>query len=722
MSHRAVAGPDDSTVWPTKMSSAPFVSVILPVYNGTSTLERAVRSVVGQTLADWELLAVDDGSTDGTFAALQAWAARDARIRVIHAREGDSPVFADTKTGTVPVIRLDENSGPSAARNAALRQARGEFVAYLDQDDEYFGDYLAQIIRLRDAGDVLVFGYDLVYDDAVPPGVPTVWEPRRMSGNLFAMPIVAPLGVAHRRRLLEKVSGFNELLWRDEDWDLWKRLARAGAEFIFVSGKSGRCHMRVRREVVPGDSGDAGGRDARAPRSDGRDTRAPRSDGRDARAPTARQREIVEWNWRAGKPLFGNRPPGSKVQPVQKIVFAAPHFLWDFMSGAAVATAQAMEFLATLGFQCRAFCGSRLDAAEETAVEAMLDRQQIRHETRASRIGGFDARMIHAARGNVSATIFRMATSRGRWTGDEEATAFYRTWGAYLDADRPDAMLTYGGDPVAQTMISLTKNRDIPVVFGLHNFAYTDPAAFQSVDYVAVPSEFARQHYWANLGLACHLLPCVMDWQRVQALRREPRYVTFVNPQPLKGMYVFVRIAEALARRRPDIRLLVVKGRGSADWLEQIGIEPGQLGNLTQMEATPDPGEFFGVTRLLLMPSLLENVGLTAMEAMINGIPVLASNRGALPETIGDAGFLFDIPTAYTPQTRTLPTAEEVEPWVDAIIRLWDDPQAYQQASDAARQRAECWRPENLAPLYRDFFANLFPQPGPPLVPKEVVS
>jgi glycosyltransferase involved in cell wall biosynthesis len=96
----------------------------------------------------------------------------------------------------------------------------------------------------------------------------------------------------------------------------------------------------------------------------------------------------------------------------------------------------------------------------------------------------------------------------------------------------------------------------------------------------------------------------------------------------------------------------------------------------------------------LLVPSLWnESFGLVAAEAMINGIPVLVSDRGALPEVMGTesriedggwriasdrGGFLFDIPEEYTPETTSVPTAEEVEPWVQTIIRLWDDHPLYQ--------------------------------------------
>jgi hypothetical protein len=133
--------------------------------------------------------------------------------------------------------------------------------------------------------------------------------------------------------------------------------------------------------------------------------------------------------------------------------------------------------------------------------------------------------------------------------------------------------------------------------------------------------------------------------------------------------------------------------------------------NIVIMPALP-PQQFrstvYSVTKLLLVPSLCnESFGLVAAEAMLNGIPVLASNRGALPETIGDRGFLFDIPAKYTPGTQEVPTAEEVEPWVETIIRLWDDAAEYDRRSQAAREQAQRWHPDRLASFYRDFFSTL---------------
>ena len=112
--------------------SAPAVSVILPVYNRAATLARCVESVRAQTFADWELIAVDDASSDDSVVALERFA--DPRIRI---------------------LRHERNGGPSAARNTALRAARGEFVALIDSDDEWLPRKLeVQLGLLENGGDL----------------------------------------------------------------------------------------------------------------------------------------------------------------------------------------------------------------------------------------------------------------------------------------------------------------------------------------------------------------------------------------------------------------------------------------------------------------------------------------------------------------------------------------------------------------------------------------
>jgi glycosyltransferase involved in cell wall biosynthesis len=104
----------------------PFFSVIIPVYNKAPFVRRAVDSVLHQTFADFELLLIDDASTDGSLPVLQAFS--DSRIRILH-RDRPGP-------------------GGYAARNLGIREARAEWVAFLDADDEWLPEHLEVLRRL----------------------------------------------------------------------------------------------------------------------------------------------------------------------------------------------------------------------------------------------------------------------------------------------------------------------------------------------------------------------------------------------------------------------------------------------------------------------------------------------------------------------------------------------------------------------------------------------
>ena len=125
------------------------------------------------------------------------------------------------------------------------------------------------------------------------------------------------------------------------------------------------------------------------------------------------------------------------------------------------------------------------------------------------------------------------------------------------------------------------------------------------------------------------------------------------------------------------------------------------------MANTPDPRDFYQVSRAVLMPSLWrESLGRVAIEAMANGIPVLASDRGALPETLGDAGFVFTIPDRCTPASGVVPTAHEVAPWLAVIERLWDDPEfeAKHRRTTMARRSQAARDSDTLAQQYEELF------------------
>ena len=123
------------------------ISVISPVYNVGPYLAPCLDSILAQTVQDWELILVDDGSTDGSGAVCDAYAGRDARIRVIH----------------------QPNAGPGAARNAGMDAARAPFLCFLDPDDKVDPDYLEILLSAGPVPDALVMtGIMEHYDDGRP--------------------------------------------------------------------------------------------------------------------------------------------------------------------------------------------------------------------------------------------------------------------------------------------------------------------------------------------------------------------------------------------------------------------------------------------------------------------------------------------------------------------------------------------------------------------------
>ncbi|MBP5621559.1 MAG: glycosyltransferase, partial [Thermoguttaceae bacterium] len=85
-----------------------------------------------------------------------------------------------------------------------------------------------------------------------------------------------------------------------------------------------------------------------------------------------------------------------------------------------------------------------------------------------------------------------------------------------------------------------------------------------------------------------------------------------------------------------------------------------------------DPRDFYAVTKLLIAPSLVEETFGRVVEAAMNGVPVIASDRGALAELTTDSSVKLSIPRRFTPTGGKDPTREELRPWLDAILALWD--------------------------------------------------
>jgi glycosyltransferase involved in cell wall biosynthesis len=207
------------------------VSVIMPAYNVATYIGAAIASVAAQTVGNWELLVVNDGSTDTTYETAQRLAAGDERIRLL------------TKA----------NGGISTARNLAIAASRGEYIAILDSDDlwepTYLEEQLAVFQRHPEVDIVTGNGWFLgsrLHGQLARPCPDT--RPQPTLRTILADETAIFIMSMFRRRVYEAIGAFDETLRTNEDYDYWLRAALAG--FRFWRNDRPLCHYRRRDDSV----------------------------------------------------------------------------------------------------------------------------------------------------------------------------------------------------------------------------------------------------------------------------------------------------------------------------------------------------------------------------------------------------------------------------------------------------------------------------------------
>jgi len=199
--------------------STPKVSVLLPCYNAGETLEETLASIASQTYPDYEIIAVDDGSTDGSPEMLSRWAETDSRMKIISMEHG----------------------GVIAAANAGLQACRGDYIARMDADDRMHPD------RLQMQADHLDVHPDTGVVSSLVAGLGKIRQgfqiylawlnslvtDEQIRREMFVESPIANPSAMFRRRLLAQHGHYREHGW-PEDYDFWLRLYLAGVKFAKV--------------------------------------------------------------------------------------------------------------------------------------------------------------------------------------------------------------------------------------------------------------------------------------------------------------------------------------------------------------------------------------------------------------------------------------------------------------------------------------------------------
>lgn len=183
----------------------PKVSVVIPTYNRANYLRQTIDSVLAQTYTDYEIIVLDDGSTDNT---KETAALYKDKIKYFY----------------------QENRGPTAGKNSGMQKARGEYIAFLDDDDLWLPEKLAKQVEVLENNRELAFACSGSYVINAKGEIIDEWKKvtqnQETFSNLYEANFVFTLTVMVRRKCLAATGLFDESLYIVQDYDLWLRLAK----------------------------------------------------------------------------------------------------------------------------------------------------------------------------------------------------------------------------------------------------------------------------------------------------------------------------------------------------------------------------------------------------------------------------------------------------------------------------------------------------------------
>lgn len=289
---------------------------------------------------------------------------------------------------------------------------------------------------------------------------------------------------------------------------------------------------------------------------------------------------------------------------------------------------------------------------------------------------------------------------------------------------QPDIVLTYGSQ-MLQPILAEAQHRGSRTVFSLANPSYAQRSqqnnfVFRYIDDFLVPSAAMADLYRREMGLEAIVLadivPSLIDGRRnltpQRITNRKQRVVTMINPEPAKGGLLFLNIVAQAAAMAPEIRFRAVEHRwGKQQWIDH-GADIAQLENLEWEPLSNDMTRLYEESALLLVPSVsFEASGRVIAEAMLAGMPVLATEIGGIPAQLNGGGFLFDLPEAMKTDFSALPETAYVQKWTHFIRVLMEDDGIYRQAVQLTLKAAAIHTPERCQQQAVNIFTALLAKP-----------
>jgi len=638
----------------------PRFSVTIPAYNAQATLARTVASVRAQTFRDWELVIVDDGSTDDTLAVARQLAGDDDRIRVVS----------------------QENRGSGGAYNTAVREARAALLVMLSADDRLLPGHLAAFdAGIRHAPDASVFtssGWYEYEDGRRERATPEArWvDPSGCSLEELLAACFYGVGAVYRREVFDVVGGFREGIYA-EDYLFWLLALAHGFKHRHID-RPLSVHRRARQQKSANTlrmretdlyviaaverSGLLSARERRAARRSAARLRG-KILARQAltRLIGARALDGVTAEVRAARSTC--REPGASRGAGISVAFIN-NFPGPSLGGGEVQLLALLRGLLSAGVKPTVVCASG------SALE-----REARHLEGVQIISGsfswwcLPATLRHARATLAGADVIQgtgfLTNLIARQVGARARAQVVNTVHVVPGASRLD------GEGHAMTLLRTALERSsrhrvacfVAVSQAVRAGLMADNVSASKI--VVIPSgvdtRALRDAAARGLGVA---LP--VAHVRVGFVGRLER---------IKGCDCFLRAAATLAAARPEMRF-VVAGRGSRGReLHRMAAEIGLRGRVEFLGYVAATAPVLTALDVVVVPSFSEAAGLIAAEALALQVPVVASRVGGLPEIVvdGETGLL--VPPGDDAAIAT------------AVARLLDDPELARRLAAAGAQR-----------------------------------
>ena len=394
-----------------------------------------------------------------------------------------------------------------------------------------------------------------------------------------------------------------------------------------------------------------------------------------------------------------------------RLLLALPQLPQDPTSGAARTAQTASEMAAAAGWNVRAIGPTALEG--NTSVNGAEWLGTLNLDLQIENLDPRNGHRISFRQRDIDYTLIDTGSLSMREWEEKHADEFDRLFHEQIERFRPHVILTYGGYPKHLKRLRMARRAGCQIAFCVFNMGYLVPGFFDEMDSVLTPSDWLANYYRDAIGLKSTPLPSPIELGDVLATEREPIFLTMVNPSIEKGLFFIARLAEEIGKHHPEIPLLVIESRGTAGMLA----EAGKLGNfdlkrhenLMFASSTQNPRDIYQPTRVLLVPSVWEEAsGRVVAEALMNGIPPLVSDRGGLAESCNGAGFVLPLPPELTLETRVPVGPEAVAPWLEVIVKLFEDETFYSSQAARSLTASEIYQRNTLAPRYVEFFERTF--------------